>query len=127
MAMGWSVQCDSCDVCFEAWDDGNPWVWSYEDMKPDASGQLLPKKRYVYHPSPESYEAVGNDFEHLCLDCGKADHYDVFKFKGEGRERPQCVACGGGNVYDVCHLGGKKCPGCDGGTLRDDFSCTMIS
>lgn len=128
MAMGWTVECDSCGISFEAWDDGNPWVWSYEEMKPDATGRLLPTKRYVYHPSPESYGPKdGNDVEYLCLDCGKAQMYDIFKLTGEGRDRPKCVACGGDNVYDVCHIGGKKCPKCDGGTLRDDPSSTCIS
>jgi len=120
--------CDSCGLSFEAWDDGNPWVWSHAELKCDASGQLKPTKKYVYHPSPESYGPIdGNDVEHVCLDCGRVHRYDVFEVEREGRDRPQCVKCGGDHVYNVCHLGGKKCTKCDGGTFRDDFDCVCIS
>jgi hypothetical protein len=126
MAQGWINVCTHCGYTLEAWDEGNPFIFGELYFDDDNMTRL--RKEYVYHPSPRAgMHIVGNDFRHLCVDCGRKFYCDVIALEAEGRERPACLKCGGPNAIPFDKLPGKPCPKCRKGHFEVDENSIMIS
>lgn len=111
MAMALRYLCENCDHAIVAWDDGNPY---YID---EAGG-----KQYAYHPDHERLErCVGMDSPHICMACGH-------EFMVDSRSQiVKCLMCDAGEIADVRHLGGRRCPYCKAGVFAADPDFTCIS
>ncbi|MDB4338507.1 hypothetical protein OAA19_00200 [Rubripirellula sp.] len=102
MAMEIENICDKCDHSIQAWSDGNPY---YLDLQG--------KKQYAYHPDHFNLDrCIGNDSEHLCLNCAAKLVLDSRK------PIKACPECKSGDFQDTYQLEGKRCPFCKDGTFR---------
>lgn len=109
MAMARKFVCDNCAHEIEAWDDGNPYYI-------DEAGA----KQYAYHPDHQRLaRCVGNDRDHLCLDCGALFRIDSLA------PVDSCPTCSSLNFGATVDLDQKRCPYCKEGYFRfdPDFFC----
>ena len=110
MAQSMIFQCDSCENCLEAWDDGTPYYLDWT-----RSRQGMPRSRckvHAYHPAIPDQPLEGNDVPHLCLDCNHE-----FRVDSE-RPRATCTKCRSRNIIDTCRLEGRTCPKCRIGSFE---------
>ncbi|MCY2964648.1 MAG: hypothetical protein NT069_13605 [Planctomycetota bacterium] len=111
MAQQLQFTCDGCGRELTSWSDGNPYYM-------DDSGQ----KQYAYHPDHEGLaRCIGNDAEHLCLNCG-------LEFKVDSRfPAAACPDCQSTDQVDTYELDGRPCPFCKRGIFRLDPGAMAIS
>jgi DNA-directed RNA polymerase subunit RPC12/RpoP len=96
MSEGRRYRCPGCGTKIEAWSDGDPYLVDQTGVK-----------RYVYHPDPESLDAVGTDTPHLCLACGA-------RFMVDSRQATfTCPACRSDAICPEFELAGQACPYCN--------------
>jgi len=111
MAEAREFVCNHCGHSEGGWSDGNPYYI-------DEHG----KKQYAYHPRHDLLAlCIGNDSNHLCLDCGN-------KFLVDSRAPiTTCPKCNSHDFECVFDLDGKRCPVCKNGTFRIDPTVRAIS
>jgi DNA-directed RNA polymerase subunit RPC12/RpoP len=110
VAAGIFFVCTNCGKEIVSWDEGKPY---YRDPRGT--------KHYAYHPDPMRDFCVGNDFPHLCLNCG-AD------FSVDSEEpRRDCPQCHSTEISGTFALEGKPCPFCKRGRFLRDPSRLDIS
>jgi DNA-directed RNA polymerase subunit RPC12/RpoP len=103
--------CGDCGRDVTSWSDGNPYYF-------DDVGQ----KQYAHHPDHERLaRCIGNDSEHICLDCG-------LMFLMDSRAPvTACTGCHSTQLFSQCLLEGQRCPFCKTGTFHVDPDFFVIS
>jgi ribosomal protein S27AE len=120
MATSERYTCEKCGYVIEAWDEGNPYIWTkdgrrhyfYHPMSINIVHPILVKEagRELTGPELEALvaERIGNASDYLCPDCGKSSTLDPTK------DRLVCRKCGSTRIFDIWQCQGKPCPKCGG-------------